>query len=1397
MPELRRKKCEESLDFIIVFLIFAISILLIKDAKNLMMSLLIMIKNWITGLGLWDKIVGGIMSFVTGGALKKFCNKFKSTEEEKAFKRAVKRWNSSFYIRGYYKKNKVKTINEFCEYVIGHHGVYDDDIDTLYRLFEEELQKTHEGREFLQSIRIKLLNKDQYDSLMKTNDILNEQKKLHEMLAEIKQELCTHNKGIREFTVVDGYIQRYCTLRLKSDEYFKYYWEHKGIKRYKLADIVAGRTDCKGRKFVLYSDAQTGKTTELLRLGWELQEEGRLVPIMFKVRGNQSIKQELPALRPDIEKGLVVIVDALDEKFDGDARFGLYHEIETYAEEHPQLRIVMTCRENFSSEYKFEGFTELNLNDLTWQDSEDYLVSKNLGNIVDEIKKRKLYEFVRTPFYLIAMADYYNEKKTLPDNKGELYEYFIDRRLAQEEKLSLKQNTEMLTTGKLLLQKMAVAMQLMGINHIAKNDLLNLFDYQYDDYNRVQRSGLIEPGEDDSYGFTHNSFKEYFVARYLLNLSDFEEIRRVCCYSGTKIVRTGWYNTVALLLAQLPKTSALCKQILAWIVEDNKELVLYIDRKLLTIEERTVIFKDIIEWHKSKNLRFADIGTSRYEDLMMFGKSEDSIDYLMSELEVCNEIDCHAVNVLFLLRYVRQEDLSLEKAGVLRKRILNIFEMFKEDDEHIYIFFEVLRNPWLQTEETVDEVYDILKDSDHPNIVDHFVEFVVEAGCAEKYADVIIEKGQYIKNYNKDGYNRILGKDNLYNAYLAMTTWNSIKKALSQLKTEFVQHLVSSTDEEKFEEIVGKLLEKASKMIIDNPEIPDFVYEMLLDMAEDRFSARKVEKDAFIKFFDCTGLSQHYFEETANTLKDYFLYNKIEVKTYEEHRQMESKAYCAALLLNEERLDELADAIDYSNPNGDSMLSCISQFASEKMQAEIDTIRRNRYSQYWRDKNALALWQIESQREYDELMDYERFKGKILKILEEKAPKNKADMKELRHAKMNFTDEDEKSISHYMSRIFYEYYNEKDDSYDLEGIKDFVEDYSNYQKMVVQFTEEFLYSNNNRTKMNDKQKELFKNSVVAWMEELANGPYMINYSHKHPAITVLLHHDVNVDDDLLLRLLPYSSSSIYIQGNGFGGRNYSLFDYISERCGGQTTFLTALRECMDRPTEYADRNWQEWCVYLVKQGATSEYQRTIDMMLSLPCASPSLRIAEVLLENEETRPMVLKNDVLTRCDMEKKLYIFERLALDATMDDFVREGVEKDFDNMDDGNKNRAARILLMKGSIKGLEYAEQNPSVLRIRADVRNYAIEALPLLMSVYSKAMEKEHQSDYSGILKAVEVIAEDTDEGWEKVNQLFERLIQQDSKKFQHLNWYLRDWMVKRMEKASPVMSLEKVKEMLAA
>ena len=602
------------------------------------------------------------------------------------------------------------------------------------------------------------MNKDQYNVLMNTADLLNEQRKQHNMLDEIKQTIHSHNKGRRQFDEIDGYIQRYCTRRLNNDEYFKYLIEHKTIERKKLIDFVSGRTECIGNKFILYSDAQAGKTTELMRLGWELLKEGLFVPIMFKVRGCHSIKQELPSLNPDIEKGLVVIIDALDEKFEGDARFSLYNEIETYAEEHPNMKMILTCRENFISEFRFNGFTELTLSYLTWQDVEKILISKGMGNVVVDIENRRLYEFVRTPFYLIALSEYYKERHELPENKGELYDYFIEQRLKQEDNLKLKENSEMSNTGKYLLQKMAVAIQLMGYNQISKDELLNLFDNSYEDCNRVLRSGLIDTGEDGKYEFAHNSFKEYFVARYLLNLGSLEEIQRLCCYEGTKIVRTGWNNTVALLLSQLPSKSELSNKIVSWIVEDNKELVLYIDKRLLCINERTKIFKDILEWHKERNLRIADFGTSKYEDFMNFGRSQDSIDYLMTELNNCMEINGHTINILFLLKYVRYEELSEEKSTDLKNLLLAKFGQFKDDDDHIFVFFEVFTNPWLKTENITDEIYKILQTSDNPNIVNLFVDFVVQTRCAEKYVDVIIDKGKYIKTYNKDGYTRVMRK---------------------------------------------------------------------------------------------------------------------------------------------------------------------------------------------------------------------------------------------------------------------------------------------------------------------------------------------------------------------------------------------------------------------------------------------------------------------------------------------------------------------------------------------------------------------------------------------------------------------------------------------------------------
>lgn len=142
------------------------------------------------------KVFVMIISFISDKCLNAIWRKIVPPVEERAFSKAVKRWNSNLYVRGYYKQYRIKCIGEFCKYIKSHHGGYDNDIDSLYKLYEEELEKSTEGKLFLQDLRLKALNKDKYDVLMNTADQLNEQRKQHKMLEEIKQTIHSHNKGI-------------------------------------------------------------------------------------------------------------------------------------------------------------------------------------------------------------------------------------------------------------------------------------------------------------------------------------------------------------------------------------------------------------------------------------------------------------------------------------------------------------------------------------------------------------------------------------------------------------------------------------------------------------------------------------------------------------------------------------------------------------------------------------------------------------------------------------------------------------------------------------------------------------------------------------------------------------------------------------------------------------------------------------------------------------------------------------------------------------------------------------------------------------------------------------------------------------------------------------------------
>ena len=148
---------------------------------------------------------------------------------------------------------------------------------------------------------------------------------------------------------------------------------------------------------------------------------------------------------------------------------------------------------------------------------------------------------------------------------------------------------------------------------------MGLEDESDEQLDRVLHSGLLVETTYRRYAFIHNAFKEYLVSQFLFKHKDIDTIKKICCYKDTNIIKSTWYNTIALLLSQLSQTEDLSYQIVDWIVNDNKTMVLYIDSKMFNESQRTDLFKEILEECKAKNLRFDDFIGSKFEALMDFG----------------------------------------------------------------------------------------------------------------------------------------------------------------------------------------------------------------------------------------------------------------------------------------------------------------------------------------------------------------------------------------------------------------------------------------------------------------------------------------------------------------------------------------------------------------------------------------------------------------------------------------------------------------------------------------------------------------------------------------------------------------------------------------------------------
>lgn len=340
--------------------------------------------------------------------IKQTVNFFKGTslerELERCYQKALKKWCKNDGIRQSMSMRLFRSLEELRKYL-----QREDHIDEreLIELWANELRNNQLCYEFILEQKMDAVSDAVHD-----NNVLLQRldKKTNELLRKIIQPgIVKPKRGLTKHKPVEGYIRRYCTDEQDGNDYLRYLLKNQD--RYTLADYVTSEVIKDNNKFIVYSGAQTGKTTELRNLCWELQQSGLFVPVSYEVKSSYDIKQdEMPTTRWLEGREVVVVIDALDE-INGKEREELLKTINSYAHDNPDIKMVLSCRSNYRREDQLGAFHELYIESMSYEDIQAHINHeiKENNTLWPMIVEQGLADMAKQPFYLNVLIDIHGE----------------------------------------------------------------------------------------------------------------------------------------------------------------------------------------------------------------------------------------------------------------------------------------------------------------------------------------------------------------------------------------------------------------------------------------------------------------------------------------------------------------------------------------------------------------------------------------------------------------------------------------------------------------------------------------------------------------------------------------------------------------------------------------------------------------------------------------------------------------------------------------------------------------------------------------------------------------------------------------------------------------------------
>lgn len=1118
----------------------------------------------------------------------------------------------------------------------------------------------------------------------------------------------------------------------------------------KLIDIIINIKDSKSCYFILYSSAQTGKTTELKNLGYLLKEKNYLEPFYFDLNNYRPIAllDKFKYIANEYKK-VILLLDAYDEINDKE-KHHFISEINDFVNNNPNIIILISSRINFENENNFKEFQTLYLEPLYRDDILVYIKEKYCDiykSFVDRVASLKLFYLLGTPFYLKEMLKYFNDNRDLPKTKSDLYKILIDESFVIDEKHKQDKGSviNIKTIGYDLLKKVAFIMTICEKKELSEENLFKILSEK----EKIQLICHFSIFKRDSlnvkYSFEHIAFKEFLTADFLKSINA-DEVEKLFFYPNSAKLINSWYNIILLFIEIIQESPNLFEKTVEILVSNNYHIIIDASPSFLTKSDRIDIFKKVYTEYKSKRL---SIDYFEYrKKLMDFAYFSETILFLKEQIN-SGSFFANYYNALVLLEYANYDELSIQDTNEIKKSLKSFLNKEQDTEELQRYLLLPFNNRAYNNEQDIEDIRKIIKNNKNAEIQRDFFKLLLNLDCIDNYADYIFEVQQYIFDYNHNGITQMISRYIVYLIYDKFAKIENILRALQETASEQSHY---SREEEERITIKKSLLEKLSSHFQINKDgyIIDGVLNAFLKENIKNYSLGECDV------------------ETASVYRDFFnKNNQVEIVLNKEYKMLEEstlnnkqdprREFLMPLLMTESYFKNKMLSFEKSDPNAywrmNSLLPFWDEDLNKNLKSEIEVY-------FTSPKPKHRDWNKIKQEDFDLVLDYKRFKAEI----EHHCDNN-----------CNIINQREWTSQNLINECIYSFFynSTKNKIIDIHESRKKVENMDYYIEFSLLYISRYLNYESEESLIvsTEEQKRIIRELVDKTIEK------GVNTDNLKALLASITYYNFDLSDKQIDKLLPFAYIIIpdhigYIIKKDTSEFNFShntnVLDLLIYKSNTEI-IKTKISESINSKEIYNSSLYRCFSTFITKNKIRDMYKYLpiilYDKFEDYDAFTKKHEQNNTLYEiSKINNGYNLIKDKLTSLSYESIIHFFSESRVEIPSK-IVCEELEAIYPELKEDNQTKCLSVLLRNESKIGLtefikflkvnEYisADLFPQLSYSKVEYLDSLIEVLDI--ALLKKRVKSERFLDV--ILSPIEKIAIKSNENLENVKQVFEKII----------------------------------------